>query len=67
LNVFETAQETYNHLRAEHGGIYDEAQAAQDVIFEEYWDEDWDEAFLAGQVEALARIERERVAREEGL
>jgi hypothetical protein len=67
LNVFETAQETYNHLRAEHGGIYDEAPAAPAVIVEEDWDEAWDEDFLAGQVEALARIERERVAREEAL
>ena len=59
INVFKTPQETYNHLRAAYGGIYEEAPAG--VAVEDVWNED----FLAGQVEALARIERAPVAREQ--
>ena len=61
MNVFQTPQETYGHLRAAHGGIYEEAPAG--VVVEHAWNQD----FIAGQVEALARFERERVAREQVL
>jgi len=60
MNVFETPEETYAHLRTVHGGIHEQDPAAavggargQD--------------FLEEQAEALARFERLRVAREEVL
>ena len=55
MNVFETSQETYGHLRAAHGGIYEEAPAG--VVVGDAWNPD----FLVGQVEALVS---ERAARE---
>ena len=61
MNVFQTAQQTYDHLSTVHGGIYEEAPAG--VVVGNAWNQD----FLAGQREALARIERERVAREQVL
>jgi len=59
-SVFPTAQETYDHLKAAHGGIYEAAPAG-------VAEDDWNADFIAGQVEALARIERERLAREQRL
>lgn len=61
MGVFQTPQETYAHLRATHGGIYEAAPAG--VVAEG----DWDPVFLAGQAQELARIERERVARVQAL
>jgi hypothetical protein len=61
MSVFQTAQQTYDHLSTVHGGIYEEAPAG--VVVEDAWNQD----FLAGQREALAKIERERVAREQVL
>jgi hypothetical protein len=59
MNVFQTPQDTYEHLRTVHGGIYEEAPAG--VVVGHAWNAE----FLAEQAEALARIERERVAREQ--
>jgi len=58
MNVFETPEETYGHLRAAYGGIYEEAPAG--IVVGDAWNPD----FLVEQVGALARFERERVARE---
>jgi hypothetical protein len=54
MNVFQTPQDTYEHLRTVHEGIYDEAPAG--VVVGRAWN--------AGFLD-LARIERERVAREQ--
>ena len=61
MDVFQTGQETYDHMRAAHGGFYEEEPAG--VVIGGAWNQD----FVAGQVEALARIERERLAREQVL
>ena len=60
MNVFETSQETYGHLKAAHGGIYEEPAG---VVIGGACNPD----FLVGQVEAPARFERERAAREQVL
>jgi len=58
MNVFETPEETYAHLRTVHGGIHEQDPAA--VVGGARGQD-----FLEEQAEALARIERERAAREE--
>ena len=58
MNVFQTAPETYHHLRVAHGDA-GMAEAQVGYVIGGAWNAD----FIAGQAEALARIERERLVR----
>ncbi|KIM39596.1 hypothetical protein M413DRAFT_415587 [Hebeloma cylindrosporum] len=60
MNVFQTGRETSDHLIAAHGGIFDVSAAV--VVADE-----WNDVFIAGQAEEMARIARERLVRERAL